>query len=83
MSAALRITILLVCLVASCLSFAPLFRPASLLVSSSKNFKAQPLFAKKQVVAAPLLDKNGKEFWQGDWVCAGENAPQSYRFIRL
>ena len=34
--------------------------------------RAQPLFAKKQAVAAPLLDKNGKEFWQGDWVCAGK-----------
>ena len=57
---------------ASCLSFAPSFRPATSLVSSSKIMRAQPLFAKKQAVAAPLLDKNGKEFWQGDWVCAGE-----------
>lgn len=70
MSAALKLTIFLFCLVASCLSFSPSFRPMSSLVSSSKTVRSQQLFAKKKEVA-PAVDANGKEYWQGDWVCAG------------
>ena len=79
MSAALRITILLVCLMASCLSFSPSFNRPTSLALSSKLTRGQPLYAaKKKVEAAPLLDKNGKEFWQGDWVCAGEHSSFNY-----
>ena len=72
MSAVLKLAVLLFCLLASCMSFSPSFRPATSLVLSSKIGRSQPLYAKKKVVA-PLVDANGKEFWQGDWVCAGED----------
>lgn len=78
MTAALRITILLVCLLASCLAFSPSFRPSALL-ATSKVVRSTQLYAKKKEVA-PLLDKNGKEFWQGDWVCAGELWEKSFYF---
>lgn len=58
----------------SSLAFSPSFKTSSLSFSTNKIVKSQALFAaKKAKVAAIPLDKDGKEYWQGDWVCAGEN----------
>lgn len=69
MSAIMKVITLLACLFATCMSFAPT-RLSIGHLASKRVERTQSLFAKKKEVA-PAVDANGKEYWQGDWVCAG------------
>lgn len=72
MIAALKFAWILVSFFTTSFAFAPTFRPSGSLISSSKVTRSLELYAAKKKVAAPAVDANGKEFWQGDWVCAGK-----------
>ena len=70
MSAFIKVIALLACLFATCMGFAP-SRLSVGHLASKRVERTQSLFAKKKEVA-PAVDANGKEYWQGDWVCAGD-----------
>ena len=53
------------------MGFAP-SRPSVGLLASKRVERTPSLFSKKKEVA-PAVDANGKEYWQGDWVCAGDS----------
>lgn len=69
-----HVAVLFFCLIiGSCVSFSTVGRISTLSLQSKLVNNNHPLFAaKKGKVITPAVDANGKEYWQGDWVCAGK-----------